>query len=318
MKKIASICISLLFICCTTPKKKYNTIDFKENGTLGALRTIRISTATAKFQSQPLFEGNPSDKGVLLDTFSIAKPGIYILDLATASTAVYLEKGDVLQLQFSSTSFTPSIVYGGTNSSSNTFLFDSKKVVATALDKLTESDFENNNEATILKTLTQAQKASEAFLEANKSKVAAPLLQFVKTENECAIVNACLFYKYKQNKFSNHYINTPQLDLILKQFNSNDKTAFESSPSYKGVVYEFYKSDFNKTAKGNDLKAFWQHLKNKNVEKEIQEYLLCIYATNYFITDYSTPNVKKETYTFLTSVLTDKECIDYIQSAYSR
>ncbi len=124
------------------------------------------------------------------------------------------------------------------------------------------------------------------------------------------------FYKYKINKFSKQYLKTIIIDKLLSKFNGNDLELFNTSSIYRSLLYEFYKSNFNILSKTKDINGFSFFLQKNKIHKEIQDYLLSIYATNYFITDYSNPEKSKEACEYLLKILSDQECKNYIYKAY--
>lgn len=317
MKKIVYIYLSIIIlISCNSKKDSFNTIEYKENSDIGSLRNVRIFDSNDKFLTKPLFNSSPNEKGILVDTFSIKKSGIHILDLVTLNTNLYIKKGDILKINYSSNSSNPDISFEGDNKEINQFIFENKKISNNLYNNFDEIQLESVNEKDILKNIFKNKEECEKKFNENKSKIKDSIIQFEMKENECIYVNLCLLYKYKLNKFSKDYKNTPQIDLYLKKFNDNDIELFNSSSLYRTVLYEFHKSRFNEVTKRKDLNEFLSFLKKNKIHKEIQDYLLSIYATNYFITDYTLSKKRKETYEYLITILKDQECRNYIYKSY--
>ncbi|MEI7509830.1 MAG: hypothetical protein WCJ62_10255 [Flavobacterium sp.] len=103
------------------------------------LKNIRIFNFNNKFLSHPIFNNSPNKKGILKDTFTINKPGLYILDLLTIQTTIYLEKGDLLIIDYSSTLSNPNISFDDDNKDANQFMFESMKISNKVFYELIES-----------------------------------------------------------------------------------------------------------------------------------------------------------------------------------
>lgn len=317
MKKFYLICFSIvIFTSCTSKKDSFNTLNFTENSDMGSLRNVRIFEANNKFLSKPILNSYPNKKGILIDTFTIKKRGIYVLDLLTFNTSIYLEKGDLLKINCSSDNEIPTITFEGDNKDANEFIFESKKIASEIFNNFNEIHPESMSENDILKKISNTNIKCEKLFNQNKTKIKDSILQFVKNENKYSFVNLCLFYKYKLNKFSKSEVKTIQIDQYLKTFNDNNLESFNSSSMYRSDLYEFQKSNFNKVSKGKNLNDFLIFLKKNKIHKEIQDYLLSVYATNYFITDYASNKERKNSYDYLVNVLTDNECRNYIYKSY--
>jgi hypothetical protein len=317
MKQALLLSIAFFFLMGCTPKKNtYNTIEFTDKEELSSLRTISLYPTDDVFQMKPIFENHPNEKGVLLDTFSLSKPGFYLLHLTTANTTVYLEKGDLLKINFTSSPDFPSLVFDGDHKDANEFIFGNSKIVATALNEFDATLNENNSETKLVQLITKTQQKSEHYCAEHKSKINDTILHWVQNDTKNNLINLGLFYKYKLSKFTDNPIHTPQLDHYIQKFNGADIESFHSSSSYRSVLYEFHKFNFKQVSNKEDLLEFHDYLIKKTIPKEIQDYLLSIYATNYCITEYSSYLKQKQAYDYLMKELTDTACKNYIYTAY--
>lgn len=309
------------FISCSTSKNDYNTIEYKEEDkALASMRNIRLFETTYKFlsnQTKPILSGIPPEEGEFVDTFRIPSSGLYILDLMTARTIVYLEKGGTIKLTVSGNSMMPSIKFEGDHMKVNEFILKSTKLVANQMEGINEHQFEQSSEDDVLDMVNKITINANKLYSDNKSSVDDSIIQFAKIENEAEIANFCLFYKYKINKFSGTYIPAIHIDSILKKFDGNRLESFRKSSAYRRTIYEFHKSNYNIESNENiDMKGFHQYLQRQHIHSDIIDYLLSMYATNYFITNYSTPEKAKEVYDYLMNVLKDEECRAYVYNAY--
>lgn len=317
MKQALILSIAFLFFMGCTPKKNtFNTIEFTDKEELSSLRTISLYPTDDILLMKPIFESHPNDKGVLLDTFSISKPGFYLLNLTTVHTTVYLGKGDLLKINFTASPNAPALEFSGDQKEANQFIFGNSKIIATALNELDATLNETNGETELVQLITKTQQKSEHYCAEHKSNINDTILHWVQNDTKNNLINLSLFYKYKLSKFTDHPIHTPQLDHYIQNFNGADIESFHSSSSYRSVLYEFYKFNFKQLSKKEDLLEFHDYLKKKTIPKEMQDYLLSVYATNYYITEYSSSLKQKQAYDYLMKELTDSACKNYIYTAY--
>ncbi len=301
---------------CSPKKNTYNTIKFTDKEELGSLRTISLYDTHDLFQAKPIFESHPNDKGILVDTFSISKPGFYLLNLTTVNSTVYLGKGDLLKIDFTASSDIPSLEFNGDHKDANQFIFGNSKIIATALNQLDATLIVNNSETELVQLITKTQQKSKQYCAEYKSKINDTILHWVQNDTKNNLINLSLFYKYKLSKFSDTPISTPHLDQFIQTLNGADIESFHTSSSYRSVLYEFHKFNFKQLSKKEDLFEFHDYLKNKTIPQKIQDYLLSIYATNYCITEYSSASKRKQAYDYLMNELTDIACKNYIYTAY--
>ena len=303
---------SLLLFSCSNYKTSYNTIDYTETE-LSMAYPIIINDFSSIFEHS-VYSGFTSDDGTLLDTFIIKKSGMHQLSNMLLSLDVYLEKGDVTEVKAGLNDANPEVKFSGDHAEMNNALFENKNLFVSTFSKVNRN---NLSEDQLLQAIKEFKNKKEKLTQNKILSSRKVVSEYVKTWNESSIISTILLVKYKLNKFSRKKIETPKLDPYLKEFNPTDSNCFKSCEIYKMASYEYHKWLYNEKYDGDtDLERFQTLLSGIEMNQDIRDYLLSIYATNYYITEYYSDQKVKKSYDYLLTVVMNLECRDYLYKKY--
>ena len=316
MKIIYPLLIAILFmlLSCSTNHNSYNTFEYKENSSSMKMGfPIEIDDFSAIFE-QSIYSDFTTDEGMLRDTFTITQEGIHRLSNPILSLDLYLAKGDVTEMSVDLSNSNPEVTFTGDHSEINNALFENKKFFVSAFSKIDKNNLNEKIVADVIEGYESGKKKENFTNTLARNKVAAG---YADTWNEASIISTILLVKYKLNKFSKEKIETPRLDVYLNKFDATNLDKFNNNDLYKMASYEYHKWRYNeKYDYDRDLKRFRDFVMSNKMDQSIRDYLLSIYATNYFIVEYKSAEKIKTTYEYLLTVIDNLECRDYLYKSY--